>query len=237
MSQPMGTQGGAFVPSADYTFTGAVTVSGSLTATGTNTISSPTISSPTITSPTITGTTSIGSGATLTSPTVTTPTVTGGTATGTTLASTINSDYKLVPATTYTSNNTPAIITGLSWTVAAAASYVFELNLPVTMTTNGGLSVAFALTTATLASINYQTYAATASDNTTAVSTNGTTATSGTLVFDSVAAAYTHVNIKGAFVTTLGGTFQWNASQHTSAGGGDVTSLLVNGYAKLTRVA
>lgn len=146
------------------------------------------------------------------------------------------SGWKVVPATTYTSNNTPALITGLSWTLVAG-TYVFELNLPTTMTTVGGLTVQFGLTTAVLTSINYQSYAATASDNTTAVSTNGTTTTSGTSVFDSKAAAYTHVNIKGLMVVGTGGTFQWNASQNTSAGGGDATSLLVNGYATMTRIA
>lgn len=146
--------------------------------------------------------------------------------------------YKVLAATiTYTSNVTAAVITGFSWTVAAGATYIFEANLPATMTTNGGLTVSFKLTTATLASIQYQSYAATATDNATAVSTNGTTTTDATKMFDDKTAAYTHVNVKGSFVTTLGGTFALYGCQNTSAGGGDVTSVLIGSYAKLIRVA
>lgn len=209
MSGTTNVQGGVFDPSANYHITGTWTFDHNPTFTG----------------------------VTFSSPTINTPTISGGTISGATIGTSIDSDWKIVPATTYTSNTTPADITGLSWTLVTGAKYVFEINLPTTMTTNGGLSVAFALTTATLASINYQTYAATASDNTTAVSTNGTTATSGTLMFDSATAAYTHVNIKGAFAVTTGGTLTFQGSQHASAGGGDVTILLVNGYARVTRVA
>lgn len=54
--------GGAYLPNADYTRTGATDTGG--------TYASPTITSPTITSPTLSGTTTIGAGATLTSPTI-----------------------------------------------------------------------------------------------------------------------------------------------------------------------
>lgn len=146
-------------------------------------------------------------------------------------------DYKALAASiTYTSNIVPATVTGFSWPVVAGGTYLFEVNMPTTMTTNGGLTVSFKLTTATLASIQYQSYAATASDNTTGVSTNGTTTTDATKVFDSATAAYTHVNIKGSFVTTLGGTFAWQACQNTSAGGGDVSLILIGAVAQLTRI-
>lgn len=146
-------------------------------------------------------------------------------------------DYKALAASiTYTSNIVAATVTGFSWPVVAGGTYVFEVNLPTTMTTNGGLTVSFKLTTATLTSIQYQSYAATASDNTTAVSTNGTTTTDATKVFDSATAAYTHVNIKGSMVVNAAGTFAWQACQNTSAGGGDVSIILLGSYAQLTRV-
>jgi len=133
----------------------------------------------------------------------------------------------------YASNATAATITGFSWTVIASGTYIFEINLPTTMTTNGGLTLNFKLTTATLTSIQYQSYAATASDNTTAVSTQGTTTTDATKVFDSKTAAYTLVTIKGSVVVNAGGTFAWQGCQNTSHV--DTTSLLVGGYASLIR--
>jgi hypothetical protein len=169
---------------------------------------------------------------TLTNKTLTSPTVNGGTFTGT-----INADYKILAANaTYSATVTPATLTGFSWTVVAG-TYTFELNMPATMTTNGGLTINFLLTTAVLTSIQYQSYAATASDNTTAVSTNGTTTTSGTKVFDDKTAAYTHVNIKGSMVVGTGGTFAWQGCQNTSAGAGDATVVSLGSYARMTRVS
>jgi hypothetical protein len=156
------------------------------------------------------------------------------TLTNKTISGTIDSDLKVLAATqTFTSNTIAATITGFSWTVVAGATYQFEVNLPITMTTNGGGTVSFKLTTATLTSIQYQTYAATATDNATAVSTNGTTTTDATKVFDSATAAYTHVNIKGSMVINAGGTFAWQACQNTS--NTDTTSLLIGSYAILNR--
>jgi hypothetical protein len=63
------TAGGSFIPSADITLTGAVTLSGATTISG---------------GLTLTGTNTIGAGATLTSPTLTSPTITGATQTLTT---------------------------------------------------------------------------------------------------------------------------------------------------------
>jgi hypothetical protein len=202
-------------------------INDNFTAVGT----SGTFTSPTITSPTITGTTSIGAGATLT-----TPVLAGGTITGATLASSVNSDYKvLVAQADYSATVTPALITGFSWTVVPG-TYVFNVTLPAVMTTNGGLTVSFVLTTAVLTSIQYKSYAATASDNTTAVSTTGTTATSTTKVFDSRTAAYTYVNIWGSMVVGTGGTFQWDACQNTSAGAGDASAIQIGAVAQMTRV-
>lgn len=166
---------------------------------------------------------------TLTNKTLTNPTITGSTQTGG-----VYSDDKVLAATaSFQTNTVAATLTGFSWTVVPG-TYLFEVNLPSTMTANGGLTVNFALTTAVLTSIQYQSYAATASDNTTAVSTQGTTATTGTKIFDSKAAAYTLVNIKGTMVVGTGGTFAWQACQNTS--NSDTTSVLLGSYGALTRV-
>src|SRR5262245_38830834 len=228
--------GGAFIPSdsslASPTIT-SPTISG--TVSGSATYSTPTLSSPTITSPTITGTTSIGAGATLTSPTFVTPAL-GVPASGT-LGGMIYTDIKVLAANaTYSATVTPATLTGFSWTVVAG-TYVFEVNLPATMTTNGGLTINFLLTTAVLTSIQYETFASTADVAGTGVTTNGTTTTSGTKVFDNKTAAYTHVNIKGSMVVGTGGTFAWQGCQNTSAGAGDATIVAIGSFAELTRVA
>ncbi len=165
------------------------------------------------------------------------PAVTGGSITGATLSANINSDNKvLASSATYSATVTPATLTGFSWTVVAG-TYIFEVNLCTTMTTVGGLTVNFGLTTAVLTSIQYQSYAATASDNTTGVSTQGTTTTSGTKVFDSKTAAYTNVRITGSMVVGTGGTFVWQGTQNTSAGAGDASIVLLGSFAKLTRTA
>ncbi len=143
----------------------------------------------------------------------------------------------LAASITYDTIPAAATITGFSWTVAAAATYQFRVVLYTTMTTTGGLAVSYKLTTATLASIRYSSYAATAVDNTTAVSTQGTTTTDATKVFDSSTAAYTKVIIEGSFVTTLGGSFDWQATQHASGTGADVTLVLIGSTADLTRRA
>ncbi len=78
---------------------------------------------------------------------------------------------------------------------------------------------------------------ATASDNTTAVSTSGTTTTSATKVFDSKTAAYTTVQARGSMVVGTGGTFAWFGCQETAASGADSTIVALGSYARLTRVA
>lgn len=166
---------------------------------------------------------------TLTNKTLTAPVITGATESGN-----IAGDNKVLAASaTFTSNTVAATLTGFSWTVVPG-TYKFDVNLPQTATVNGGTTISFALTTAVITSIQYQTYAATASDNTTAVSTQGTTATSATKVFDSKTAAYTLVNIKGTMVVGTGGTFAWQACQNTS--NSDTTTILLGSYATMTRV-
>jgi len=216
MSHP--SLGGAFDPAADYSPTGLWT---------------------------FTQTPTIGSGAyvttgatqTLTNKSLTSPTLTGTVAGVATIGGQIYSDMKVLAASaTYSATTTLATLTGFSWSLIAGATYLFEVNLPVTLTTVGGLSVAFTLTTATLTSMQMQTYAATAADATTAISTQSTTTTSGTKYFDSKLAAYTLVTLKGSFVVNAAGTLAVQACQNTSAGSGDASIVLLGAYAKMERV-
>lgn len=140
----------------------------------------------------------------------------------------------LVASATATSNVTQATLTGFAWTVAAGGTYVFDTELATTMSTNGGLKLTFLLTTATLTSIRYNTYQSTATDNGTAVSDTGTTATSGTAVMDNKTAAYTRVKVYGSMVVNAGGTFTWQFAQNTSHS--DTTTILLGSYASMRRV-
>jgi hypothetical protein len=163
------------------------------------------------------------------------PTVTGGTLTGSTLTGPIYSDQKILAAQAdYSATVTPATITGFSWTVVPG-TYVFEVNLPTIMTTVGGLTVAFAYTSATITAIQYQWYASTAVDNTLAVSGQGTTTTTATKIFDSKTSAYTLVNIKGSMTVSVAGTFVFTGCQNTSAATTDASAIRAGAYAWLRR--
>ena len=187
---------------------------------------------------TLTGTGTVGAGLTLTSPTLTTPAITGGTLTTTTISGAIMADEKVLAASqTIDASTTLATITGFSWTVVAGATYVFDVELPITCTTNAGIAVGFGLTTATLTSIRYNFYVSTAADNSTAVSGTGTTATSGTKIINTKTAAYTMARVSGSMVVNAGGTFAFQAAQETSGTGGDVTVILIGSRGKLRRVA
>lgn len=155
-----------------------------------------------------------------------------------TLSGAIESDIKVLAASaTYDNSAALTTLTGFSWSVVAAGTYVFDVELETTMTTVGGLAVAFKLTTATLTSIRYVTYASTATDNATAVSTTGTTTTDATKMFDSKTAAYTRVRVHGSFVVNAAGTFAIQTAQNTAAAGGDATIVLIGSQAKVIRVA
>jgi hypothetical protein len=163
--------------------------------------------------------------------------ITSGTITGATLSANINSDTKLLALSeVFDADVTPGLITGFAHAVVPG-SYVFDLDLSTTMTTNAGLTIAFKLTTAVLTSIRYTTYASTATDNATAVSTYGTTATDLTEPFNSKTAAYTAVRVRGSMVVGTGGTFSWFGCQETSGTGGDVTTILLNSTSSMVRIA
>lgn len=171
---------------------------------------------------------------TLTNKTLTSPTINTGTLNTPAINAPVFSDYKaLLASQTYTSTTIASTLTGLSWAVVPG-TYLFELNLPTTMTANGGLSLSYLLTTAVLASIRANNYAATASDNTTAVSAQVTATVSATKLFNSNAAAYTLVTVKGSFVVGTGGQLDIQATQNVS--NSDTTTVLSGAYGKLERV-
>lgn len=149
----------------------------------------------------------------------------------------IYSDNKYIAEVTYDNTSTLATITGLSWTVVAGATYAFDIVLSTIMTTNGGLKVAFTLTTATLSAIRYNTYQSTAADNSTAVSSTGTTTTSATAMVNNKDAAYTTTRIYGTFVVGTGGTLVFQAAQNTAASGADVSTINVGSYCLMQRIA
>lgn len=121
----------------------------------------------------------------------------------------------LAASQTYTSTNTQTLVPGfVTDTLESGNKYQFEMELYTTMTTNGGLALAFNTPdTLTLTSIVYATEELTASATATAV---GTTATMGTKVIDNATAAYTIVRVSGSFVVNATGTLEITAAQHTS---------------------
>ncbi len=172
---------------------------------------------------------------TLTAPTITgSPTLTGATITGATVAGNINSDTKVLVATATTTTNVLASLTGFSWSLVAGATYKFDVELATTQTTNGGLTVAFKYTTATLTSIQLKTYQSTDTDNTTAISTNNTTTTDATKFIDNKTAAYTRSRLHGTLVVNAAGTVAIQVAQNTT--NSDTTSILLGSYAEFQRV-
>lgn len=148
-----------------------------------------------------------------------------------------NSDFKVLAATqTYTSSTVLTTLTGFSWTLQGGATYVFDINLPCTMTTNGGLAVALKYTTASAASIQLQYYQSTAADATTAASAQSTTTTDATRYVDNKTAAYILTTLKGSLVVgATAGSVAVQTAQNTS--NTDTTSVLLGSYSRFTRVA
>ncbi len=146
------------------------------------------------------------------------------------------SDQKVLRASkAFTSNVTLTDLAGFSWNVVAGGVYYFDVLLPATMTTNGGISVAFSYTQgASLASIQVLTYIATASDNTTAVSSQSTTTTTQTKFLDTATAAYTYCRLEGSLVVTSGGVISVQAAQNSSHA--DTTTVLLGATANMIRV-
>lgn len=134
-----------------------------------------------------------------------------------------------IDAVTSTTGTTLTNITGLSVDVEAGATYCFEAYLPGTATTNGGLKLAIG-GTSTATSISY----AGAQWNTTTQNANTVTTTKG----NAVAAAttvFTYATMRGTIVVANAGTLTVQFAQN--AAHADTTSIYVNGYFNVTRIA
>lgn len=178
---------------------------------------------------------------TFTNKTLTSPTITGATMTTSTLSTgTLGGDLvhseikRCSTATTASSSTTLANITGLTgFTLTASGVYEFEIDLHTTMTVNGGLGVALKYTTATLTSLQCQSTAFAAAA--VAQGAQNTTATDADLKFNSKAAAYLRVIIKGTLVVNAAGTVAVQMAQETSHA--DTTTVLVGSTARFTRLS
>lgn len=125
-------------------------------------------------------------------------------------------------------------LTGIS--LVASATYKFRVVVPmVTMTTGGGLKMAFKLTTATLTSINARVRQSTDTDNTGAVSTNFTTTTDQATWFAQNAVVYTNCEIEGTLIVNAGGTIAVQAAQN--AAHADNTVIPIGAFAEFTRIS
>jgi len=155
------------------------------------------------------------SGATIAASTVGTSTLSQGN---------IFSDVKQLAAdATASSASTGATLTsltGFSWTLVTGGTYAFRVRGKVGFTTNGGLSMAFKYTTATIASILVTAVQRTASVFALASST---TVTDQTKFIDQKAVLYVDVELEGSLVVTTGGTVAVQFAQNTSHS--DVTTV------------
>lgn len=125
-------------------------------------------------------------------------------------------------------------LTGIS--LIAGATYKFRVVVPlVTMTTGGGLKMAFKLTTATLTSINARVRQSTDTDNTGAVSTSFVTTTDQAVWFDQKAVVYTNNEIEGTLVVGTAGTIAVQAAQNTAHA--DNTVIPAGAFAEFTRIS
>lgn len=165
-----------------------------------------------------------------TSPTITTPALinSDGTAIYTPHVKFCTTQFDAVTGTT---GATLTDIVGLTgFTLGAARKYTFEINLSTVGTTNSGVKIGFALTTATLASIEYNVIGYTA---TAVACSRGTTVTSGTTLFGATTATLS-IRIVGTFTTTLAGTLSIQGAQN--AAHADTTSVFTGSWARLQRV-
>lgn len=162
------------------------------------------------------------------------------TLTNKTITGAINSDIKALAAdflmVTGGVGSTLADITGFSFTVIAAGVYKFRLNIPaVTMTTNGGLKLAFKLTTATLTAVQLRVRSSTDTDNTGAVSASFATTTDQATWVDQKAVVYTNIQVEGYLVVLAAGTISVQAAQNTAHA--DTTTISKGATVELIRLS
>lgn len=139
--------------------------------------------------------------------------------------------YRSSASITANATVTPQTITGLAGSVAIG-TYRFRAVLPSTVASGtGGIAYNFLLTTAVLSSIQYGATMTTAS----AVQyTQGTTATSGTVIATQAAVVLNTV-IEGTFVVSTAGTFTLQMAQNTSNASNSIS--LIGSSMELCRIA
>lgn len=163
---------------------------------------------------------------TLTSPVITSPTISDATITG------VNSVQAVRNTAAFdvdngTTGSTLTPITGMSVSLVAGATYHFKVHVPlVVMTTNGGLKMAFKLTTATLTAMNARVRQSTDTDNTGGISTSFVTTTDEATWFDQKAVVYTNCEIEGTLIVGTAGTIAVEAAQNTAHA--DNTTIIVS---------
>lgn len=139
--------------------------------------------------------------------------------------------YRSSASVTANATVTPATVTGLAGAVAVG-TYRFRVVLPSTVASGtGGIAYNFLLTTAVLSSIQYGATMKTASA---LQYTQGTTATSGTVVATQAAVVLETI-IEGTFVVSTAGTFTMQMAQNTSNASNSVA--LIGSSMELCRIA
>lgn len=136
----------------------------------------------------------------------------------------------MVTGTTGTTlTNVPGVVTDS----LPAGTYRWRLQARTVATVNTGIKLALKWGTASM--ISAQTYTAKAITASSLVVTDGSTATDATLLLDSAAGVVILAEIEGVFTSTLAGTLQLQAAQHTAHA--DTTSVLINSKLEVTRIA
>lgn len=134
-------------------------------------------------------------------------------------------------AVTGTTGVTLTNIVGLTgFTLAAAGTYTFEINLGTVGTTNSGVKIGLGYTTLTATSIEYQVVGFTA---TAVAGSRGTTSTTGMTLFGATTATLV-IRITGRLVVNAGGTVAVQAAQN--AAHADTTSVFVGSWARFQRI-
>lgn len=134
-----------------------------------------------------------------------------------------------IDAVTGTTGTTLTNIPGLSADVESAGVYCFEAYLPCVSTTNSGIKFAIG-GTSTATSISYSG----AQYNGTTLNANTVTTTKGNAV-GAATTVSTYGVIRGTIVVNAGGTLTVQMAQN--AAHADTTSVFVNGYFNVTRIA
>lgn len=139
--------------------------------------------------------------------------------------------YRSSASVTANATVTPQTVTGLAGSVAVG-TYRFRAVLPSTVASGtGGIAYNFLLTTAVLSSIQYGATMKTASA---LQYTQGTTATSGTVIATQAAVVLETI-VEGTFVVSTAGTFTLQMAQNTSNASNSVT--LIGSSLELCRIA